>query len=216
MTDSSACVALGPVRITRTAVPQPTASSLGQHRRGAPQPLSGEILASVDSMATRPSRGPSPLWRRAPTRLLHSGAWGVLVVAAFLLLTSAAAAAPIFTAAARNASLALTLRAVPATALASESAVVRLNGGRTPTADRQRGLLADLARVPGLTRPVVSGGSVGNELAGHESYADGFVGVNGHAVPARLYGPDDLGAALVPAPGSPSVSAAGDGVWLPR
>jgi hypothetical protein len=161
-------------------------------------------------------RRPSPLWRRAPTRLLHAGTWGVLVVAAFLLLTSAAAAVPMFTAAARNASLALTLRAVPPNALASESAVVRLNGGRTPTADRQRQLLAELTRIPGLSRPVVSGGSVGNEVAPYGSYALGFVGAGGKAVPARLYGQDDLGATLVPAAGSPTVARAGSGVWLPR
>ena len=35
---------------------------------------------------------PGPLWRRSPLRLLRGGAWGVLVLVAFVLLTTAAAA----------------------------------------------------------------------------------------------------------------------------
>jgi hypothetical protein len=164
----------------------------------------------------RPMGGPGPLWWRAPLRLLGSGAWGLLVVVSFGLLAVAAAAVPLFANVTRDAALASTLRQVPPGAPASESAVLRVNGGRTDSLDMQRHILSELAAIPGLGRPTVVGASVGVELARNADQFTPVVVAGGHSAQARLYGVDSPAAALVPAPGSPTAAQAGTGVWLPE
>jgi hypothetical protein len=109
---------------------------------------------------------PSPLWWSAPLRLLRSGTWGVLVLAAVLLLSTAAAAAPLFYEVTGNAAWRSIVEAVPSTARVADAPVVRLNGGAAPGQQTQDRLLDDLRDLPGLGEPTVVAGSVGKELLG--------------------------------------------------
>ena len=152
----------------------------------------------------------SPLWARALRRSWAGGASGPLLTSVLVLLAVSAAAAPLFTEAAANAALARTIDAVPPTARAADSAVVRLNGGTGPSEPRQRGLLRQLDRVRGTGPPRVLAFSVGQELIPRSVRRP--VVVNGdRSARARLAGVDDPAAVL------DVVDADADttGVWLP-
>ena len=161
-------------------------------------------------------RGPGPLWRRAPLRLGREGPWALLVLAAATLLATAAAAAPLFLSSAGDAAMTDVLRTVPTHPPAADAASVHLNGGSDPTDALQSVLIARVAAIPGLTKPSLSAGSVGRELLPPDTLFSPYVAAGGPRVGARLFGQQDLAASIVPAAGSPTVAAAGPGVWLPQ
>jgi putative ABC transport system permease protein len=138
------------------------------------------------------------------------------VLAASTLLATAAAAAPLFLSSAGDAAMTDVLHAVPPRAPAADAAVVRLNGGTDPEQPLQAALLAQLARVPGLTRPSLSAASIGREMLPPGTLFTPYVSSGGTRVGARLFGQEDLAASLVPVAGGPSVAQAGAGVWLPE
>ena len=160
-------------------------------------------------------RGPGPRRRRAPLRLGREGPWALLVLAAATLLATAAAAAPLFLSSAGDAAMTDVLRTVPTHPPAADAASVHLNGGSDPTDALQSVLIARVAAIPGLTKPSLSAGSVGRELLPPDTLFSPYVAAGGPRVGARLFGQQDLAASIVPAAGSPTVAAAGPGVWLP-
>ena len=162
------------------------------------------------------SRWPvGPLWRRAGGRLLRGGVWGLLVTATLVLLTAGAAAGPIFAEASANAALREAISSVPENANAADAPVARLSGGSASLAAEQGDLVDALRRVPGLSAPTLVGGSIGVELLpAFASFTPVAVSAS-TTLRARLFADADLRRSLVPAPGSPPVTAAGAGVWLP-
>ncbi|WP_143235539.1 FtsX-like permease family protein [Paractinoplanes atraurantiacus] len=91
-------------------------------------------------------------------------AWSLLITAAFLVLGAAGAAGPFFAEASDNAAFQVGRDAVSSTARQTDAAVVRLSApvGRA-SADHQQ-VLDDLRRIPHLTPPDLTGGSIGAEL----------------------------------------------------
>ncbi len=153
----------------------------------------------------------SPLWARALRRSWAGGASGPLLASVLVLLAAAGAAAPLFTEAAANAALARTVDAVPDTARAVDSAVVRLNGGASPTDADQRRFLDLMDDVRGTGTPEVLAFSVGQELV-PRSVRRPVVVAGDVAARARLAGVEDPSAVLevVAADEDP------EGVWLPQ
>ena len=152
----------------------------------------------------------SPLWARALRRSWAGGASGPLLTVVLVLLAVSAAAAPLFTEAAANAALASTIDAVPPTARAADSPVVRLNGGTAPSQPRQRVLLRQLDRVSGTGPPRVLAFSVGQELI-PRSVRRPVVVHGDRSARARLAGVDDPAAVLDVV----EADADSTGVWLP-
>src|SRR4051812_971412 len=94
---------------------------------------------------------------------LRQRAWSLLIVAAFAVLAAAGAAGPMFAEASDNAAFRVRLGEVTA-ARQSDAAVVRMSADVGPTSFDQQSVVADLRRVPGLTEPDMTGGSIGAEL----------------------------------------------------
>ncbi|XVV16190.1 FtsX-like permease family protein [Actinoplanes sp. CA-131856] len=91
-------------------------------------------------------------------------AWSLLITAAFLVLGAAGAAGAFFAEASDNAAFQVGRDAVAPSARQADAAVVRLSApvGRA-SADHQQ-VLDDLRRIPHLTPPDLTGGSIGAEL----------------------------------------------------
>lgn len=149
---------------------------------------------------------PGPLVRRAPVRLLGSGAGGALLAAAFALFAVTAAAPPLFTDSAGNAALAAQLRAVPGSASADTGPVVRVVGSPRAQGDGAR----TLSRIPGLGPTVTTASSIGVELHPLGPSGTDVTGPSGTA-PARLFGQARPASALVAASRTPTRQ----GLWLP-
>jgi hypothetical protein len=159
-------------------------------------------------------RLPGPLWRRAALRLAGEGVSGVLVVASFGLLAAAAASRAPFGEAAENAALATVLAGVPPGAPASSAAVVRVAGG-SPSANGldQRERRDQVARIPGLTPPVLSGLSVIAEITRGQPVTMS-VRSGRRTEPVRLGAVEDPKRFLVAAATAPAASSGRPAVWL--
>jgi hypothetical protein len=151
-------------------------------------------------------------WGRAVLRLVRSGLWGALVVAAFVLLGTAGAAGPLFDAAGDDAALRSVLAAVPPGAQSADAAVVTVVSGPGPTAPLGKGLFDALGGVEGVGDALVIGRSVGAELLPRGTVTP-VVAVGDRVERGRLVAIEDPAARLVPVERAQDVTG---GVWLPE
>ncbi|MEV4348555.1 hypothetical protein AB0J83_29210 [Actinoplanes sp. NPDC049596] len=140
---------------------------------------------------------------------LRQRAWSVLITAAFLVLGAAGAAGPMFAEASDNAAFQVGRDAVPATARQADAAVVRMSApvGRA-SADHQR-VVDDLRRIPHLTPPDLTGGSIGAELIA-PTFWGSKVYLGSKFERARLF------AVSSPAAELQGRAAGTGGVWIPE
>ncbi|GAB3591898.1 hypothetical protein GCM10027446_11420 [Angustibacter peucedani] len=151
-----------------------------------------------------------PLWRRAPGREV-AGAWGGLVLSAFVLLAAAAASGPVFAEASSGAAVADQLRVVPDGAPAGDGPVVRVVGGVNLVGrGNLRGALDD---VPGLGEPVVTAASVGRELLPGVPFTP-YVLAGGRQERARLMA-DDAGPDALVVVERATGPVSGPALWFP-
>ncbi|MEU4239640.1 hypothetical protein [Actinoplanes sp. NPDC026619] len=139
---------------------------------------------------------------------LRQRAWSLLIVAAFGVLAAAGAAGQMFAEASDNAAFRVRLGEVAA-ARQSDAAVVRMSADVGPKSFDQQSVVADLRRVPGLTEPDMTGGSIGAELAAPKFWSF-TVNAGGKHERGRLFAVGTPAEELVGTP------AGQDGLWLPQ
>ncbi|WP_433300379.1 hypothetical protein ACQP2F_02930 [Actinoplanes sp. CA-030573] len=142
---------------------------------------------------------------------VHQRSWSLLTLCAFLVLAAAGAAAPMFAEASDNATFQLRRDEIPATARQSDAAVVRLSADVGSKSADQQAVVGDMRKVPGLTAPDLTGGSIGAELA-TPRFWELTVAAGDRTDRGRFFVVGDPAGELVPV-GAPATK---DGLWLPE
>lgn len=151
-----------------------------------------------------------PLLRRAPSRMLHSGALTVMILVSVALLAGLVSAGPLFASATSYAALERRLSAVPESAPVRVQPAVQVTGFG-PTPEVQSRIEALIGRIPYLGPPrttlVANSWRSANELG-----ATPYIRVGGVRLPALLYSRTDAVAGLQVVSGRPGAP----GLWLPE
>ncbi|XVU29069.1 FtsX-like permease family protein [Actinoplanes sp. CA-054009] len=136
-------------------------------------------------------------------------AWSLLITAAFLVLGAAGAAGPFFAEASENAAFQVGRDAVSPTARQTDAAVVRLSApvGKA-SADHQQ-VVDALRRIPHLTAPDLTGGSIGAELVA-PTFWGSTASLGGASERGRLF------AVTSPADELDGTPHGQGGLWIPQ
>ncbi|MEU8817373.1 hypothetical protein [Actinoplanes sp. NPDC048796] len=136
-------------------------------------------------------------------------AWSLLITAAFLVLGAAGAAGPFFAEASDNAAFQVGRDAVSPTARQTDAAVVRLSAPVGRASNDHQQVLDDLRRIPHLTEPDLTGGSIGAELKA-PSFWGSTASFGGASERGRLF------AVTSPASELDGEAHGRGGLWIPQ